>query len=268
MAFANSVKYFVFIALLINFSFAQIRVSIPEQVIERGRLDTIEILGDFGSQSFNKITLVFQFNAYLIDIQNVVSDANNIISESKPNFSVQLNQLNDAILRITSSQLNISPNVEKTLCKLIVEGLVYKDSISTIRLLQLEIDDNPVDFTFEGGTVKVRGPLVFPVKENYLSESFPVPSTDRVFFRFGLTSSSKIELKVFNAKGEEVLTSNNSEFFKIIGTKGEISPEEKLESGDYLLELSFPLNYASGCYFLQLNAFSIGVLNSKFLIVK
>lgn len=264
----RSLKYLVIWFLLSNAIFAEIKITIPNRTIERGRLDTIAILGDFGTQSFAKLNLVLQFNAYLIDLQKVISEPSNVIVETEPNFNVQLNQLYDATVSITSSKLNLNINGEKTICKLVIEGLVYQDSVDTIRLLKVELDDDPVGFTFEGGKITVSGPLVYPVKENYLSEAFPIPSASRVLFRFGIVKPSYIELKIFNSNGEIVFTSQNTEYFKISGTKGVVSTKDKLDAGDYWLELLLPPDFASGCYFLQLNAFSVGVFNSKFLIIK
>ncbi|MCX7909491.1 MAG: hypothetical protein N2560_08255 [Ignavibacteria bacterium] len=254
---------------LLNFGYSQIIVTIPNENIERGRNDTITILAKFGDIPINRLNLVFQFNAYLFDVKNVVSGNEFIISDSQPNFTVQLNQLNNATISIVSSKVSIIPNVEKVLCKLVVEGLVYKDSVDTIKLVNLEIDNNPVNFTFNGGVINVRGPLVFPIKKNYLSNSFPLPTDGRVFFRFGIVNPSYVDIIVYNSKGEKVLGSQfNKNFFQVFGVKGEVSLDDKLDEGDYLLKIELPPDLAAGVYFLQLDAFSVDVFFSKFLIVK
>lgn len=268
MILTKSLKYFVVCLLLLNSLSAEVKITIPNRTIERGRLDTISVVGDFGSLSFSKLKLVLQFNAFLIDLQKVISNPNNIISEIAPNFNIQLNQMYNASVNISSSKLNLSPNSEREICKLVVEGLVFQDSVDTMKLLQVELDDNPVDFAFEGGRITVRGPLVYPIKDNYLSEPFPIPSSGRVFFRFGIVKPSYVEFKIIKSNGEMVFSSLNEEYFRITGGKGIVSPKEKLDSGDYLVELLLPADFASGCYFLQLNAFSIGIFNSKFLIIK
>lgn len=268
MSFADILKLTAFFLFFCNVASSEVKISIPNRTIERGKIDTLVVLGDFGKQSFSKLNLVFQFNAYLMDVQKVISDASNIISDSEPQFSVQLNQLFNATLVVTSSQLNLNSNNNAIICKLIVEGLVFKDSVDTIKLVQVELDDNPVSFIYEGGIVTVRGPLVFPVKKNYLSESFPIPASYRVFFRFGMILPSFVEIKVFNSKGEIVLSSATESLFKITGIEGEVSLQTKLDAGDYLMEMTVPSDLASGVYFLQLNAYSVGVFISKFLVIK
>lgn len=254
--------------ICVNLSFSQIAVSIPNVFLERGREDTIFVFAKFPNLSFNKLNVVFQFNAYLIDFKGVVFCQECIISDSNPNFIIQLNQLENATLSISSSKINLNANND-ILFKLVAEGLVYKDSLDTIKLVQLEIDDNPTSFNFDGGIIVVRGPSIIPVKKNYLSESFPLPTTDRVFFRFGFVVPSFLEIEVKNSIGEKVLKSTeNVDFFKILGPKGIVPVSDKLNDGDYLLELSLPPDFPSGNYFLQLNAFSIGVFYSKFLVVK
>ncbi|MFN3781821.1 MAG: hypothetical protein ACK4SO_06565 [Candidatus Kapaibacteriota bacterium] len=262
-------KFFLFIPFLWNFSYSQVKITIPQTFINRGQFDTIVVFGDFSDLNFTKLDLVFQFNAVLIDLIKIVSDSEYLIAEPEPSFNVSLNNLSDAILRISSSSINNSLKKESILCKIIAEGLVYKDSVDTIKLLQVQLDDTPVDFLFNGGIIIVKGPLVFPVKNNYLSEGFPTPTSERVQFRFGIVKSSFVDILVFNSKGETVLTSVQAEeYFKVLGKNREISLNEKLEDGDYLLELTLPYDFPSGVYFLELNAYSIGSFRSKFLIVK
>jgi len=265
----RQILFIIIFFLCWNISRSQIIVNIPDATIGRGRVDTISIYGSFDNISFNSLKLVLQFNAYLLDIKKVIGNRDYIIAEDEPNFDIQLNKIEDATLSISSSNINLSKNGETLICKLWVEGLVYKDSLDTIKLVSMELDGNPVDFTYNGGVIKVVGPSVFPVKENYFSNSFPLPTDTRVFFRFGIVTPSFVEFTVYNSKGEEVLSSKaNSSFFKVKGNKGETSLNGKLDEGDYLLEVTLPLDLASGSYFLQLNAFSIGVFYSSFLVVK
>lgn len=262
------IKFSIIAVLLLNFSYAQVKITIPQTFINRGQLDTIVVIGDFSSLSFQKLSLVFQFNAFLVDIIKVVSEPEFIISEPEPNFNIQLNNLTDATLRISSSNLNIDKK-ENILCKIIVEGLAYKDSIDTIKLLHVKVDDTPVEYSFIGGTIIVRGPLVIPLKINYLSEGFPTPSSNKVYFRFGIVKSSIVDIFVYNTKGEAILKSfQDEDYFKVFGKNREIPLKERLDEGDYLLELSLPFDLSSGIYFLGLNAYSIGSFRSKFIIVK
>ncbi len=268
--FVNKVFWLVSVfSFLWNFAYSQISVSIPNVAIERGRNDTISIFAQFQNASINKLNLVFQFNAYVLDIKKVVSGEKFIISDPSPNFNIQLNQLTDATISITSSNINVNSAKDSLLCQFIVEGLVYKDTLDTIKLVQIEIDDNQTNFVFNGGIVVVRGPTVFPVKKNYLSEAFPLPTTEQIYFRFGIVSPSYLEFVIYNSNGEKVLNSNDkSNIFRILGAKGEFSTKDKLEAGDYLLIVSLPQDLSSGSYFLELNAFSVGLFFSKFLIVK
>ncbi len=262
-------KILLFTLFLWNFSYSQVKITIPQTFINRGQLDTIVVLGDFSGFNFGKINLIFQFNAFLIDVKKVVSNSEYLITESEPSFRVLLNNLSDATLQISSSSTNNNIKKENILCKIIVEGLVYKDSVDTIKLLQVALDDIPVDYLFIGGIINVRGPLVVPVKKNYLSEGFPTPTSNRVYFRFGIVESSVVEIVVYNSNGEIVLSSvQDEEYFKVLGKNREISLKEKLDDGDYLLELSLPFDLSSGVYFLGLNAYSIGSFRSKFIIVK
>ncbi|MCX7879728.1 MAG: hypothetical protein N2517_03615 [Ignavibacteria bacterium] len=262
-------KIFVAFALLI-FPLVPIRsivyVSIPDTIINRARNDTIPIYGSLNLTKANKIQLVFQFNAYLLDIKGVLGGETSIIEENSPSFEVRLNNLYNAELVITSFKIKVQSNL---FFKLIVEGLAHKDSVDSLKLISLSVSDTLHKFEVSGGKLTIRGPTVIPIQKSYISNGIPLPADKIVNFNFGIEKASFLSFEVFNENGEFIFSSQSNPDKFLAKNRSEILPlNQKFEAGDYSLELYLPIEIATGLYFLRLKAYSIGTFNSKFLVVK
>ncbi len=261
---------FSLLFFLLNFdkTLGENTIEIPEKVLNRGIIDTISIYFSTDSINLNNINFTLKFNAYILDIRQVVGNTNFFITEPSPKYYINLNNIEEATLTIESNNLN-RWNEQKILCQLIVEGLVYKDSVDTIKISNLEINGNPVKFVANGGIVIVRGPSVIPVKSNYLSGANPLPGENFLWFFFGISKPSYLSISILNSLGEQIYSSeSNPELFQITASNNQYSPQDKLEDGDYRLDVHLPPQFPSGTYFLRLNAYSIGIFLTKFLIVK
>ncbi len=258
----------LFLLSYLNQIFSKNIFEIPEKVINRGITDTVSIFFYTDSTNLNNIKFTLMFNAYIFDIKQVVGNSDFFITEPYPKYNINLNKIEEATLTIESNNIN-QWNEQKILCQLIVEGLVYKDSVDTIKISNLEINGKTVDFTANGGFVTVRGPSVIPVKSNYLSDAYPLPGENALWFLFGISKQSYLSISILNSLGQQIYSSeSNPELFRITSSGNQYSPQDKLEDGDYRLDIHLPPQFPSGTYFLRLNAYSIGIFITKFLIVK
>ena len=248
--------------------FSETIVTIPKKTLTRGVLDTITINFATKQKDITSLKLTLRFNAYVLDIKKVLGSPDFIVNDPSPKFNLNLENLENAILTIESNNLTFddSPMI---LCQLLVEGLVYKDSVDTMRIVALEINGFPIDFTFNDGVIIVQGPSVIPIKSTYISIPSPLPTRNYLWFYFGLSRASYLEFSIFNSLGEKVYSSVHSpDLFKVWGKNLQFPVDGKFEVGDYKLDIYLPQDFPSGVYFLQLNAFSIGIFSSSFLVVK
>lgn len=253
-------------------------VEIHDTAIVRSRLDTIPIFGKINSPNPYKIKVIIKFNAYLLDIKKIIGGSEFIFQEPEPSFTVQSNNIDDATIEITSS--NVQPTISSILCEMVVEGLVYRDSICIVSPLSLWVNDTLAEAELISGTVKVVGPPVFQNPKNFLDNPFPLPPTGNfIQFNFGVanvgTPGTKTPIKVgfyvFNSTGMEVFTSEkNQEIFSAIsiGSKIPIDLNKGIDAGVYRLTLTFPGDFADGVYYLQMRTSENIVLNSKFLYIR
>ncbi len=253
-------------------------IEIRDTTIVRSRLDTIPIFGKIDSPNPYKIKVTIRFNAYLLDVKKIVGGSKMIFQEPEPSFVVQLNNIDDATIEITSS--NVQPAVSSILCKMIVEGLVYRDSICIVSPLSLSVNDTLVESELISDTVKVIGPPIFQNPKNFLDNPFPLPPTGNfIQFNFGVANVGTPEIKtpikvvfyVFNSAGMQVFSSEkNQEIFSAIsiGSKTPIDLNKEMYAGVYRLRLTFPNDFAEGVYYLQMRTSENIVLNSKFLYIR
>lgn len=253
-------------------------IEIRDTTIFRSRLDTIPIFSKIDSPNPYKIKLLIKFNAYILDIKKIIGSDEFIFREPEPSFTIQLNNIDDATIEITSN--NIQPAVSSILCKMVVEGLVYRDSICVVSPLSLWINDTLVESELIPDTIKVIGPPVFQNPKNFLDNPFPLPPTGNfIHFNFGVASIGKpnvetpvrIEFSVFNSAGAEVFNSvKNQEIFSAIsiGSKTPIDLNKEVNAGVYRLTLIFPSDFAVGVYYLQMRTSENIVLSSKFLFIR
>ncbi|ROL60635.1 hypothetical protein D9V87_01065 [Bacteroidetes/Chlorobi group bacterium MS-B_bin-24] len=259
---------FAFLFISVYNSFAEATITLPKKILTRGTIDTLSIYFSNDQANINSLKLTLQFNAYILDIKKVLGSDAFIITEPLPKFSLNLDTLEKAKLTIESSNLNIG-NSRAILCQLLVEGLVYRDSVDTIRIVNLEVDGSPAQFVSNGGEIIAQGPSVIPIKSTYISIASPLPTSNSLWFYFGLSKTSYLEFTIFNFIGEKVYSSSRTpDLFKVLGNNSQYPVDGKFEDGDYKLTIELPPDFPSGAYFLQLNAFSIGTFSSKFLVVK
>lgn len=253
-------------------------IEIRDTTIVRSRSDTIPIFGKIDSPNPYKIKVIIKFNAYLLDIKKIIGGNKFILQEPEPTFIVQLNNIDDASIEITST--NVQPTASSVLCKMVVEGLVYRDSICIVSPLSLWVNDTLVESELISDTVKVVGPPIFQNPKNFLDNPFPLPPIGNfIQFNFGVANVGTPEIKtpikvgfyVFNSAGMQVFSSEkNQEIFSAIsiGSKTPIDLNGEVNTGVYRLTLTFPSDFADGVYYLQMRTSENIVLNSKFLYIR
>lgn len=253
-------------------------IEVRDTTIVRSRLDTIPIFGKIDSPNPYKIKVIIKFNASLLDIKKIIGGSELIFQEPEPSSIIQLNNIEDATIEITSR--NVQPAVSSILCKMVVEGLVYRDSICIVSPVSLWINDTLVESELIPATIKVVGVPIFQNPKNFLDNPFPLPPTGNfIQFNFGVANVGSPEVKtpikvgfyVFNSAGAQVFSSEkNQEIFSAIsiGSKTPIDLNKEIDAGVYRLTLTFPNDFAEGAYYLQMRTSENIVLNSKFLYIR
>lgn len=258
---------YLLIFFLPFFLFAQNRVSIPTKNVERGKIDTIDVYGSFSFQNSGKLEIKLLFNAYLIDVKKVIGNPNYVIHEIEPNIRLDLSKLDSAVLAINS--FDFQALNEGIFFKIVIEGLVYKDSITYIQPLEIAIDDSLIDFTKDSGMIIVRGPSVIPIPVTSIGYGYPSPTKNQIRFDFTLAKNTPVDFSVFSSNGKKIIDSNkNSNYFLIQKGSIEIPSETVLEPGEYSLLVNFPNEIASGVYYLQMRTSIFGPFYSKFMLLK
>ncbi len=252
-------------SIIPNQSFA-ITIGIKDTTISRGNLDTIPIYANFDGLKYNEIKLFISFNAYLLEIHKVFGNEGTIIKDGLT-FNIKLENLENAILEINSSNINTETNSE-VLCYMVVEGLVYKDSICNIVPVNLYLDNIETEFIAQGGKVTIVGYNVIPTVKNFLGYPFPNPSSTQNWFYFGIEKNATVEFKIYNLNGQCIFDTDNSPNLFIASGKDKIySFDEELPAGTYLLQVVFPNNIGEGIYYLKMQVLGTE-FNSKFIIIK
>lgn len=258
---------FVILSLIPYVLFSQNRITIQKKIIERGKVDTISVVGTLSLENSSSIRFLLLFNAYLLDVKKIIGGETFAIRESEPQFSLDITKIDSAILSITSTNFQSINN--GIIFQIAVEGLAYKDSITYIIPAEIVLDDSPVDFQKDSGMVIVRGPSVIPVAVTTLGYAYPFPTENPLKFSFTLAKKTQLDFAIFAMNGKKILSSNdNFDFFSIFKGTTKIPLNSIFEPGEYTLSVALPKEIATGVYFLRMNTAEFGPFYSKFLILK
>lgn len=261
----------LFVILLIvipYFLFSQNRISIPSKSIERGKIDTINIEGTLSLQNSSLLRIKLLFDAHFIDVKKVNGNPNFAIMEDEPYFDLDLTKIDSAILNVQAT--NFQSITNGIIFQVLVEGLVYKDSVMHIFPIDVAVDDSSIECSKDTGTIIVRGPSVIPIEITSIGFSYPSPVKSLIYFNFSLGKKTKLNFSIFSINGKQILSSiNNPEKFNIVdGIIPRPIYNSTLEAGSYLLRIEIPSEISSGVYFLRMNTAEFGPFYSKFMLLK
>lgn len=260
--------FVIFLIILPYFLFSQNRISIPSKSIERSRIDTINIEGTLSLQNSSTLRIKLLFDAHFIDVKKVIGNPNFVIIENEPYFSLDLTKIDSAVINVQAT--NFQSIVNGIIFQVLVEGLVYKDSVTYIFPIEVAIDDSLIECRKDTGTIIVRGPSVFPIEITSIGFAYPLPVQSHIYFNFSLGKRNEVNFSIFSINGKQVLSSiNNPENFIIVeGLLNKPVYNSLLEGGNYLLRIEIPDKISSGVYFLRMNTSEFGPFYSKFMLLK
>ncbi len=206
--------------------------------LERGKTNLIPILIEnvFTENYPIDLELELVFNAYMFEINNV----RDIVPTNTTNYEVVLNldDLSRSILKI-NSRFN-QPN--NTLFILQVTGLASKDSVSSIELFSIKLNNQVVDdIGLRSGRITLNN-LVFDL-ESSVSEVYPNPFDFFTQVDLDIKKETMLNLKIFDNSSRSLNTVLGTDAFKVTITdeqNNNIEYEENvsLEVGKYKVILA------------------------------
>lgn len=240
--------YLFFYFISVNSIFSN-SIFFEDVGLERGRTTQIPILIEniFSENYPLEVELELVFNAYMFEINSI----RDIVPSNNTNFEVELNidDLSRSVLKI-NSRFN-QPN--NTLFILEVTGLASKDSVSSIQLASIKLNNQPIDnITLRSGRITLNN-LVFDLESN-VSEVYPNPFVFFTQIDLDVKKESTLNLKIFDNSARSLNTVLGTDAFKVTITDQqnnniEFDDNISLQVGKYKLTLTpSRTNISMGAY--------------------
>lgn len=233
---------------------AAISVGLRDTSIARGTTNLIPIYGEIPSNSVGNFELSVRFNAYVIDIKRIVTDASTCLDEQNT-FSVDLTKIESASFEVSSD--NFKMPFKGILFYLEVEGLAGPDTATLVAPIIIKIGGVEQQADFGSGTISVQSIPVGPKLTEGLGQNFPNPFNVYTEIFFSVDSETKVSFKVFSLNGRNVFSSalNDDSFVTEIyddaGNEIDDYTEHVFVAGRYKMRLTpASWNISAGAYYL------------------
>ncbi|MGQ9819407.1 MAG: hypothetical protein ACUVQ1_05730 [Candidatus Kapaibacteriales bacterium] len=247
--------------------FSQNRIAIPSKSIERGKIDTITITGTLLLRNSASLRIKLLFDAHFIDIKKVIGNPEFAITEVEPEFNIDLTKIDSAVLNVQSSKFQSVTN--GTIFQVLLEGLVYQDSITYIYPIEVALDDSLLETQKDPGRIIIQGPTVIPISVTSIGFAYPSPVQSPLKFNFTLSKQTRLHFALFSINGKQILSStNNPGNFTVLKGSTNVSLNETFATGSYILQIEIPNEISSGVYFLRMDTTEFGPFYSKFMLLK
>ncbi|MCO5252678.1 MAG: hypothetical protein M9949_14815 [Candidatus Kapabacteria bacterium] len=233
---------------------AQISVALRDTSITRGSLSVIPIYGDIPSDSDGNLELSVRFNAYVIDIKRIVTDASTSLNEQHT-FSVDLTNIESSSFNVFTDDY-IKP-FSGVLFYLEVEGLAGPDTATLVSPIAIKIGGVEQQAEFDSGTISVQSIPVGPKLTEGLGQNFPNPFNVYTEIFFSVDSDSKVSFKIFSLSGRNVFSQGihentfATEIYDDSGNQIDNYLEHTFTAGRYRMRLT-PASWeiSAGAYYL------------------
>lgn len=243
-----------FILLKSPYSEAQISVEMRDTSISRGTQNLIPVYGEIPSNSVGKLELSVRFNAFVIDIKRIVTDANTCLDE-RLTFAVDLLKIESAALMVTSDSYKIP--FSGVLFYLEVEGLAGPDTSTLVAPIAIKFDGIEQQAEFDSGTISVQSIPVGPKLTEGLGQNYPNPFDIYTELFFSVDEESKVSFTIFSLNGRNVYGMNltdrafTTEIFDESGNVIDNYTEHIFAAGRYKMRLTpYSWKLSSGAYYL------------------
>lgn len=266
-------KYiFILILLQIIPAFAQNYINIPDSTLPRtGLVYSLPVYSNIDLHNASSVKIKIYFNYYLIDIKNISGGSNNAFSDANPSFALDVTNPTQAVLEITSSQIN--PNYSGTLCSINLETLAGPDSIAVFIPFYIEINQLQIsEVTFDNGTIRIGDP-VYPVLNEGISHIYPNPYSFAENVVFTIEDSTTVDFYIYSTLGQLAtrIPGSNILKYKFFDNAGQEIPSTnnyKFSRGIYRLYFeSIPWKFSSSAYSIVMVT-NKGIFRSNFIHLK
>ncbi len=272
MLIKNTYIITIFILFIYANSFAQEFVKVPDTtMLHNGSTYRLPIYANLQLNSVNDIETTFEFDYTLINITSVFAEPNNIIANTKPQFSVISTDFKKGFLTINANKFNLSNN--NILCFVELETLFGLDSIAYFKPTFIKINGQEKnEIIKESGKINV-GFALEPIIKEGISKVFPNPFDSEFIVDFAIETQTEITFTIFSSLGRVVYSFPNktNEGYRFFDSKGNLINEPykmKFPKGYYKLRVkSVPWHFSSGLYFLQMSTQN-GIFNTNILHLK
>ncbi|HRS01564.1 MAG TPA: hypothetical protein P5545_03360 [Bacteroidota bacterium] len=263
---------FIFILLQIFPVFSQNYISIHDSTLPRtGYIYSLPIYSNIDLKNANNVLLKIYFNYNLIDVKNIVGGTNYAFNELNPSFTIDATNPDNAILQISSNQIN--PNYSGVLCTISLETLVGQDSIAIFSPFYLEINATPInDISFSSGRIFIGDP-VYPVLHEGISQIYPNPFSFSENVIFAVEDTTTVNFNIYSILGQLVTEIPGSSMlnYRVYDNTGKEIPDitnYKYPRGIYRLYFeSIPWKFSSGAYSIVMVS-KKGTFRSNFIYLK
>lgn len=178
--------------------FGENSLIVPNTTISRYNTTLIPVLGSIEGTS---CTVSFEYNAFQINIKNIIGGADYLITDDAVNYKKDETQLQNSILTISAKDLNTNAD---TLFFIEVRALVTSDTLFYLTPLTLRIDgknDTSVNLS--------RGELTLPASELPIIDVgnadvglfYPNPFSHTATLEFSVEKDTKLNIAFYNTAG-------------------------------------------------------------------
>ena len=271
-----SFKLFALTFLLIsgftdNTLYSQNRIELNDTLIQRAVVTNIPVFGQI-SESNGNIEICIKFNAFVIDVKDIKTDENCIISGNLT-YTLDMMDLKNSTIIIKAD--NFQKDLYGKLFWINIEGLAGIDTSTYLEPYCLKINNqDATDPNFTKALVTVQSSPVEPKFNERLGLNSPNPFTYETNFDFSIDMETFVEFKIFSLSGRKVL--GNEDFqdafeFSIKDSNNNLieNPAKYLfKRGNYKLNLkALPWKLSSGAYYLIMKT-SSNTFKTNFMLIK
>lgn len=253
---------------------AQLSISVPDTVLQRGIVYEIPVSGKLNIGKINNFKAVFKYNSLMLDVKSI-HGASELGIE---NDIIQISNLNNVWtdLEIEISADKIKDNFEGILFYIQAEALAAPDSVTLFSPLSLTIDGVlQTNTLFKAGRIIVPPPFVQKSNQDGIGLNYPNPFDGESSLKFTLEDSTSIEFDIFTSTGGLVCNLpeiNDYVKFTVYDNSGKYvsfgTDKNILSKGTYELKLRPNRNFFStGIYYIVMKT-SRGTFKTNFVYVK
>jgi len=268
----KTLNIFILILLQIIPAFSQNYINIPDTTLPRtGKIYSLPIYSNLDLTNADNVKIRIHFNYLLIDIKSITGGVVYAFNEQNPTYTIDATTPEQAILEITSNQIN--QNYSGMLCSINLETLAGSDSIATFSPFYFEINgtEEP-DINYQNGIIFIGDP-VYPVLHEGISQIYPNPYSYFENVVFTIEDETTVDFYIYSTLGQLATKIPGSTIlkYKVFDNTGNEIPNlenYRFPRGIYRLYFeSIPWKFSSSAYSIVMVT-NKGTFRSNFIHLK